>query len=141
MPFEDVTETIRKRMSRVRKTDSRPELIVRGLAHRMGYRYRKNRKELPGTPDIVFPSRRKIVLVHGCFWHQHSGCKLAKSPNTRIEYWQPKLRGNVERDTVVRQALEEAGWQVLVIWECETNSLEYVETKLRQFLGPAGRQT
>lgn len=136
MAFEHVSNVVRKRMARVRKTGSKPEVAVRKFAHRMGYRYRKNRRDLPGTPDIVFPSRRKIVFVHGCFWHQHVGCKLAKQPKTRTEYWTPKLKRNVQRDGVIVRALEDADWQVLVIWECETASEEAVRAKLRRFLGP-----
>ena len=136
MAFEDVADVVRKRMSRVRKTGSKPEVAVRKLAHRMGYRYRKNRRDLPGTPDIVFSARRKVVLVHGCFWHQHRGCKLAKQPSARLDYWGPKLRRNVERDGNVKRALEEGGWQVLIIWECETAFEEQLGATLRRFLGP-----
>jgi DNA mismatch endonuclease (patch repair protein) len=136
MAFENVSDIVRARMARVRKTETKPETTVRKVAHQMGYRYRKNRPDLPGTPDIVFSARRKIVLVHGCFWHQHGGCKLAKHPRTRPEYWGPKLRRNIERDAQVARALEQAGWQVLVLWECETGSDTELRAKLRLFLGP-----
>src|SRR5690348_9565964 len=106
-------------MRRIRKTNTKPELAVRRVAHRMGYRYRLHRRDLPGTPDLVFPSRRKIIQVHGCFWHQHSGCRLARVPKSRPDYWLPKLRRNTERDAASEALLSAQGWEVLIIWECE----------------------
>ena len=141
MAFDDVSEVVRRRMAKVRKTESKPEVTVRKLAHRMGYRFRKNRRDLPGTPDVVFPARKKIILVHGCFWHQHPDCKLAKRPTVRTHYWIPKLSRNIERDITVSQALRDAGWEVLVIWECETHSEESVRTKIKHFLGPLNSAT
>src|SRR3954465_6722007 len=91
MSFEDVPEIVRKRMSRIRKTGSKPEVLVRQIAHRLGYRFRINRSDLPGTPAIVFPKLRKIIFVHGCFWHQHCGCRYATIPRVRQDYWLPKL--------------------------------------------------
>ena len=140
MDFQDVPDVVRKRMSRVRKTDSKPEVRVRKIAHRMGYRYRKNCSDLPGTPDIVFPSRRKIILINGCFWHQHAGCKYAKLPHARTDYWLPKLQRNVERDAEIARTLRDRGWEVLVIWECETASEQQVQVRLKRLLGPAGPQ-
>jgi DNA mismatch endonuclease (patch repair protein) len=136
MPFPDVPEPTRRRMSRIRKTGSKPEVQVRQLAHLLGYRFRINRRDLPGTPDIVFPSRRKTIFVHGCFWHQHEGCRLANKPRTRTDYWLPKLIHNVERDRKVNASLRELGWDVLVIWECEINDRDAIAQRLRDFLEP-----
>ena len=121
-------------MSRVRSKDTAPELLVRGLLYRMGYRYRLHVRGLPGTPDIVFQGRGKVVFVHGCFWHQHPNCGDACIPNSRIEYWIPKLARNLQRDEENRQKLEELGWQALVIWECETKRASKLRARLRRFL-------
>lgn len=121
-------------MSRIRKTGSKPEVQVRQLAHRLGYRFRINRRDLPGTPDIVFPGRRKTIFVHGCFWHQHDGCCLANKPQTRPGYWLPKLARNVERDAQVRALLLELGWESLVVWECEIKDRDGLARRLREFL-------
>ena len=107
-------------MSRIRKTNTKPEMVVRRLVHGMGFRFRLHRRDLPGTPDLVFPRLRKVIFVHGCFWHQHS-CRLgAKQPTANPDYWLPKLARNVERDHQARMTLVGAGWKVLVIWECQT---------------------
>ena len=133
MPFPDVPEPVRWRMSRIRKTGSKPEVRVRQLAHRLGYRFRINRRDLPGTPDIVFPSRRKVIFVHGCFWHQH-GCSLTgKTPQKRTEYWGPKLKRNVERDEEAQRRLEALGYSVLTVWECEIHRHDLPD-RLRAFL-------
>lgn len=107
-------------MRRIRGKDTVPEMIVRRAAHRLGLRFRLHRKDLVGTPDLVFPSRRTVVFVHGCFWHQHPGCVRASRSKTRPEYWRTKLERNVARDNKVQQELEAQGWRVIVIWECET---------------------
>jgi DNA mismatch endonuclease (patch repair protein) len=110
----------RRIMQSIRKTNTRPELSVRSALHRMGYRFRLHRQDLPGVPDIVLPRLRTVVLVHGCFWHQHD-CKLGrKQPKSNQDYWLPKLRRNMERDVSNAAALREAGWSVVVVWECET---------------------
>lgn len=106
-------------MRRVRSKDTKPEVFVRSVLHRMGYRFRLHRKDLPGKPDIVLPKRRTAVLVHGCFWHQHPGCRKATVPQNNREYWGPKLARNVERDRSAKRDLEEAGWSVVTLWECE----------------------
>lgn len=106
-------------MSAIKKKDTRPELAIRRVLHYAGYRYVLHRRDLPGTPDLVFPSRRLAMFVNGCFWHQHLGCRLAKQPKSRPEYWLPKLRRNVARDRRVRSQLRRLGWRVVVIWECE----------------------
>ncbi|WP_018289975.1 very short patch repair endonuclease [Verrucomicrobium sp. 3C] len=92
-------------MRRIRKVDTKPELVVRRLAHQLGYRFRLHRADLPGTPDLVFPRLRKAILVHGCFWHQHAGCRLARMPRSRLNYWLPKLKRNQWRDTQAMAAL------------------------------------
>ena len=124
------------RMRRIRKTDTKPEMVVRRLVHGLGYRYRLHRRDLPGTPDLVFPARRKVIFVHGCFWHQHD-CKLgSKKPAANPDYWHPKLARNVERDAENRRRLIELGWDLLVIWECETRASSDLPAAISRFLGP-----
>lgn len=111
-------------MRRIRNKNTKPELAVRSVLHRLGYRFRVNRRDLPGCPDIVFPSRRKAILVHGCFWHQHKNCMDGRLPKTRKSYWIPKLERNKQRDLVSRGALRRCGWSVAVVWECEISKHE-----------------
>lgn len=125
-------------MAKVRGKDTRPELIVRKLLFAAGYRYRLHVRTLPGSPDLVFPSRRKVVFVHGCFWHRHDHCALARMPKSRVEFWNNKLNGNKARDARICDVLSQAGWQVLVIWECDLGDLGELRTKLQDFLGPTG---
>lgn len=124
-------------MSRVRSRDTKPELLVRRLVHGMGYRYRLHRRDLPGKPDLVFGPRRKVILVHGCFWHGHEdpACKLARAPKSRQEFWGPKLQRNRERDAEVERRLNESGWEVLTLWECELGDRAGLERRVRTFLG------
>lgn len=119
-------------MSRIRSVNTKPEFTVRRVAHGLGYRFRLHRKDLPGRPDLVFPRLKAIVFVHGCFWHQHeaSDCLDGRLPKSRPDYWLPKLRRNVERDAQAIARLENDGWRVLVVWECETRD----QQKLRQIL-------
>lgn len=121
-------------MSRVRGRDTKPEIVVRSLVHRMGFRFRVHRRDLPGTPDIVFPRLRKVILVHGCFWHGHRGCKRSKRPTTNAEFWNDKLSRNLIRDRRSRRALRRAGWQVLVIWQCETRRPDKLLKRLQAYL-------
>lgn len=107
-------------MSGIRAKDTRPEVTVRKALFAAGYRFRLHRKDLPGTPDIVMPGLRVAIFVHGCFWHAHRGCRFAKTPETRREFWAEKLSRNVQRDLESREALLNAGWRVLVVWECAT---------------------
>jgi DNA mismatch endonuclease (patch repair protein) len=130
-------EALSRIMRSIRKTDTSPEIAVRRIIHRLGFRYRLHVRELPGTPDIVLPRMRKAVLVHGCFWHQHAGCRLAKLPKSRPEYWLPKLARNQQRDKVAETALTALGWRVLVIWECEVADPKQLRRKLRSFLKAA----
>lgn len=124
-------------MSLIRSKDTRPERQVRSFLHRLGYRFRLHRADLPGKPDIVLPGRRAVIFVHGCFWHGHRdpSCKLARSPKSRTEYWGPKLERNAARDAAHRAALEQAGWKVLELWECQLRRNEDLEPTLRRFLG------
>ena len=121
-------------MSRIGGRDTGPELVVRRTAHRMGYRFRLYRKDLPGTPDLVFSKHRLSVFVHGCFWHRHNGCRFAYSPKSRVEFWTEKFKQNVARDNRNQNALRDMGWRVLVIWECETRNIQNVDNRLRRYL-------
>lgn len=122
-------------MSRVRSANTRPELHVRSLLHRLGYRFRLHRRTLPGTPDLVFPSRRAVIFVHGCFWHRHAGCPKASIPATRPEFWAEKFEANAARDERVQRALAAEDWRVEVVWECEMRDREALTLRLISFLG------
>jgi len=121
-------------MSRIQGRDTGPECQVRSMLHRMGYRFRLNRVDLPGKPDIVLPRYRTIIFVHGCFWHRHKGCKFAYTPKSRQAFWKSKFAKNVDRDRKVIKALKESGWQVLIVWECELRSPQRLTTKLSKAL-------
>lgn len=123
-------------MRNVKGKNTLPEMIVRKLLHRIGYRFRLHRKDLPGSPDLVFSSRRKIILVHGCYWHGH-GCKYGRLPKSNLEFWSPKILANQARDRRNAELLEKAGWEVAVVWQCETKNPQELERKLLAFLGPA----
>ena len=109
-----------------------PEMKVRSVAHSLGLRFRLHRKDLPGSPDLFFPKRKTVLFVHGCFWHRHEGCPRATTPKTNTDYWNGKFARNVERDAANRRKLEEAGWKVLIIWECETKNDEFIEAFIRK---------
>lgn len=127
-------------MRQIRSKDTTPELILRRLIHMMGYRFRLHRKDLPGKPDLVFPGRKKVIFLHGCFWHQHKGCREGRLPGTRREYWGPKLARNQERDALSEAALKSLGWGVLTLWECEVEKEPAVVLRqLRRFLGWAAK--
>ena len=113
-------------MSGIKGKNSLPEMLVRKALFAMGYRFRLHRRDLPGTPDIAMPGRRIAIFVHGCFWHAHQGCKYAKTPSTRTEFWTAKLQGNIERDRRATDKLAEMGWRVLNVWECSTRNPEAV---------------
>ncbi len=136
--FEGVTDATRAVMRANRGKDTKPEMTVRRLAHAMGYRYRLHGKGLPGRPDLVFGPRRKVVLVHGCFWHAHEGCPKATRPRTRTEFWDAKFARNRDRDGKVAAALRSAGWDVLVLWECALSDRAALAGALASFLGPSG---
>lgn len=125
-----------RNMARIRGQNTKPEIEVRRLLHAAGYRFRLHDRRLPGTPDIIFPKRRKVIFVHGCFWHRHEGCRFAANPATRTDFWIEKFRRNVERDAAAQKALASEGWQVLVLWECEIKRRSESEERLKAFLGP-----
>lgn len=123
-----------KIMASVRQRNTKPELVVRSLLHKMGYRFRLHGRDLPGTPDIILPKHHAVLFINGCFWHQHPGCSLAKRPSSNTKYWDAKLDENITRDDIKIAALNNAGWKVLVIWQCETNELSALAVKLQEFL-------
>lgn len=133
--MDSVTPTRRSEiMARVRSRDTKPEMVVRRLVHAMGYRYRLHAKDLPGKPDLVFRSRKKVVFIHGCFWHRHAECALARLPKSRQDFWLPKLDANRQRDAKNECALRAAGWGVLTIWECELGDVARLKIRIRGFL-------
>lgn len=121
-------------MSRIRAKDTKPEMVVRRLVFAMGRRYRLHARHLPGCPDLVFAKDRKVIFVHGCFWHQHPRCKVARMPGSRLDYWLPKLEGNRRRDAQNVRKLRQASWSVLTIRECELRDIERVIRRLGEFL-------
>jgi DNA mismatch endonuclease, patch repair protein len=123
------------RMALIRSRNTKPEIAVRSLIHRMGYRYRLHASDLPGRPDLVFRARRKVIFVHGCFWHLHRNCPNCRLPKSRRDYWKPKLERNAMRDKQVRQRLRHLGWRFSVGWECELKRPQNLSRKVRIFLG------
>lgn len=123
-------------MRAIRSKNTTPEIAVRKLLHRLGYRYQLHKKDLPGSPDIVFNTRKKAIFVNGCFWHQHQdiNCRLAKHPKVRLEYWKPKLERVRARDCQAIHDLKEIGWNILVVWECQTKDLERLAQTLSDFV-------
>jgi len=122
-------------MKRVRRSGTAPELVVRRIVHGFGYRYRLNRKDLPGKPDLVLAKRRAIIFVHGCFWHQHPSCAKARPPKSNAAIWKTKFERNVVRDKKAIIKLKAAGWRCLVVWECETKNISKLTRRLVRFLG------
>ena len=123
-----------RNMRQIRSKNTKPEMTVRRALYGMGFRYRLHAKALPGKPDLVFKNRRRIIFVHGCFWHQHASCADGRLPLSRPEYWLPKLARNQDRDRNHLEALAQLGWQALVIWECEVKDIFSLEERLRAFL-------
>jgi DNA mismatch endonuclease, patch repair protein len=121
-------------MAQIRAKGTKPEMIVRKLVHRLGFRFRLHRRDLPGIPDLVFPSQKKAIFVHGCFWHMHK-CKYGKvTPQTNKEFWQTKRQGNVARDKRNQKALKKLGWKILIVWECQLKDLPKLKSNLTNFL-------
>ena len=120
-------------MATIKARNTKPEIAVRSMLHRMGYRFRIHRKDLAGTPDIVLPRHRTVLFVHGCFWHEHA-CKKTKMPKTRIEYWEDKISGNRRRDALKQSQLQALGWKVVVVWECELKEPALLASKIRKNL-------
>lgn len=122
------------RMALVRSKNTKPGMLVRRVTHGMDFRYRLHDRSLPGKPDLVFRKRRKIIFVHGCFWHRHQNCKLSRLPKSRQDFWLPKLERNRTRDIENFHRLDDGGWDVLVIWECETSNLDVLKKRIKDFL-------
>lgn len=139
-PMSNRTDTLSpaqrsERMSRIRDRDTRPELVVRRMVHGMGLRYRLGGRNLPGRPDLVFPGRGRVIFVHGCFWHRHpGGCKLARLPKSRLDFWVPKLTANRARDRAQERLLRTMGWRVLVVWECQLRDTARVRRRVADFM-------
>ena len=128
-------------MSRVRGGNTKPEIYVRSLLHNMGYRFRIARKDLPGKPDIVLPKYKTVIFVHGCFWHCHPGCKRASRPTTNVEFWNAKLDRNIERDKENERRLNEQGWRVCILWECELKDVKSLKSRLVHSLNEPSHST
>lgn len=135
-PWPDVPDARRRIMRANKGKDTKPELTMRSLLHRLGYRYRLHPKGIPGRPDIAFPGRRKAIFVHGCFWHAHDGCPQANVPKTRTGYWLPKMVANKERDKRKEAELVALGWEVATVWECELTRPGEALSRVAAFLGP-----
>ena len=125
-----------RNMAQVKDRNTKPEMLVRRLLHGMGYRFRLHRKDLPGKPDIVLPKHRKIIFINGCFWHGHPGCKRATRPANNREFWDNKIDGNITRDARNTEALTAAGWEVLIVWECQIRDQEQLKKLLSSFISP-----
>lgn len=123
-----------KMMSGIKGKNTKPEMLVRSMLHKMGYRFRLHMNDLPGKPDIVLPKYHTVVFVHGCFWHRHSGCKYAYTPKSRSDFWNEKFKQNVERDFANREGLQKAGWVVLTVWECETKNVDLLSKTLEMLM-------
>lgn len=128
-------------MSRVKSKDTTPELRTRRVAHALGLRFRLHRKDLPGNPDLVFPKYRTVVFVHGCFWHRHVDCRKASEPKSRIDFWEEKFRRNVARDKKNETELQRLGWNVIIIWECETRDLTLLREKIESIRSTTGEHS
>ncbi len=127
-------------MSKVRGANTKPERLLRSALHKLGFRFRIQRKDLPGKPDIVLPKYKAVILVHGCFWHQHPGCKLAAMPQTNVDFWKTKLEGNAVRDRLTKEKLEALGWRVIIVWGCEVKGLIKNPEKLAEMVtGSSGK--
>lgn len=121
-------------MAGIKGKNTKPEMAVRRLVYGMGFRFRLHRKDLPGSPDLVFPRLKRVIFVHGCFWHRHQGCRFAYTPKSNSQFWLAKLDANVRRDAVVLQALAALGWEVLIVWECEVANFPALTEKVNLFL-------
>lgn len=130
-----VSDAIRSRnMAAIRRSDTVPELLVRSMLHRLGFRFRVHRRDLPGTPDIVLPRYRTVIFVNGCFWHRHTDCRFSATPKTRREFWEKKFTQNIERDQRQQEELIAMNWRVIVVWECELRNPELLQERLVRLL-------
>lgn len=134
MPEFETEASVSRRMSQVKQRNTAPEVAVRKMLFRLGYRFRLHRNDLPGRPDIVLPRHKSVILVHGCFWHQHENCQRAQRPASNVNYWNEKLDRNTVRDRENVAKLNDLGWRVLIVWECELKSRDGVKEKLQAFL-------
>lgn len=121
-------------MSRIAAKGTKPEMAVRKIAHGLGYRFRLHRRDLPGSPDMIFPRKKVAIFVHGCFWHRHEGCRFSYNPKSNVEFWQAKFKINAARDARAKEELERMGWRVAIIWECETRDFDNLSVKLQGIL-------
>lgn len=128
-------------MAKIKSSNTKPELRVRSLLHNLGFRFRLNRKDLPGKPDLVLPRYKIALFVHGCFWHCHEGCRKSHLPASNIEYWESKLSRNKKRDASNQSRLESLGWKVVVIWECETKKKTELQETLKQRIQSASNES
>lgn len=134
MPDMFTPERRKQIMRAIKDKDTRPEMIVRALTHAMGYRYRLHHRDLPGRPDLVFSSRRKVIFVHGCFWHGHTACKNGRLPKSNVGYWSNKIQRNCDRDRRAERKLRSWGWGVMTIWECQVNDSQVLGRRITRFL-------
>lgn len=123
-----------ERMSRIKQANTKPELAVRRMVHRLGYRYGLHSRSLPGKPDLVFRPRKKVIFVHGCFWHQHKSCRQYRMPRSKHKFWLPKLEGNKHRDLTNQRKLTQLGWRFLIVWECQISKRNALERRITRFL-------
>lgn len=123
-------------MAGIKGKNTKPEIVVRKIVHAMGFRFRLHRKDLPGSPDLVFPRLRRVIFVHGCFWHRHPGCKFAYTPKSNTQFWLEKLEGNTQRDALALKMLDAMDWEALIVWECEISDQSALALKLNSFLAP-----
>lgn len=121
-------------MRAIKGKDTKPEMVVRSVAHRLGYRFRLHVRELTGCPDLVFPRRRKVIFVHGCFWHGHAGCKEGRLPKSNVDYWTQKIGRNKKRDASVIRKLRKEGWGVKIVWECQTGRPDSLSKIIEKFM-------
>lgn len=121
-------------MSSVKQRHTKPEITVRKILHRHGFRFRLHNKKLPGTPDIVLPKHKAVIFVHGCFWHQHEGCRKSRRPTSNVEFWNEKLDRNIVRDNQKESELKNSGWKVLTLWDCEIKDEDSLIEKVKNFL-------
>jgi DNA mismatch endonuclease (patch repair protein) len=131
----EVSAQRRANMAAISSKNTKPEIAVRKILHGLGYRFRLHAPSLPGKPDIVLPGRKTIIFVHGCFWHRHPKCRFAYSPKTRVEFWENKFRNNVLRDKQVRKLLQKLGWDVQIVWECQTRDSDKLRKRLKRIRG------
>ena len=117
-------------MAAIKSKNTKPEIVVRKMLYALGYRFRLHRKDLPGSPDIVLPKYKKVIFVHGCFWHRHENCKYASTPKTRKEFWNKKFTTNIERDIQIQEKIKNIDWRSVVIWECETKNIENLKERI-----------